>query len=220
MKEKIAQALKTKYATLGLSQKAFDGVAAYLEKTVTKEEDIEAAISADGVSNLLKAFQGESDSLRTAKLKAEKDLEDYKKAHPDTKPTETKEEPKADDALAAKIAALEAKQAEYEKKAQEADKAAKHKAIIDALSDKLKEKGCTNDFIRETTLSGIVLKDEDTAESLVEAYEAKYNETFKRAYGEGVTPPRGGEVPKEYKAGSFSSEVERLRAEGKLPAAK
>lgn len=45
MKEKILVALKTKYKTFGFGDKAFDGVADYLSKTVTEESQIETAIS-------------------------------------------------------------------------------------------------------------------------------------------------------------------------------
>lgn len=63
MKEKILSVLKTKYSNLGFSQKAFDGVASYLEKTVSDESQIETAAS--GVEPLLKVFQAESDRART-----------------------------------------------------------------------------------------------------------------------------------------------------------
>lgn len=43
MKEKILAALKTNYAKLGFSQKALDGVAAFLEKTVNDDSQIETA---------------------------------------------------------------------------------------------------------------------------------------------------------------------------------
>ena len=52
MKGKILVALKTKYKTFGFGDKAFDGVADYLSKTVTEESQIETAIS--GVEGLLK----------------------------------------------------------------------------------------------------------------------------------------------------------------------
>ena len=55
MKTKILSKLKTKYSNLGFGEKAFDGVADYLSKTVTEESQIEAAIA--GVEPLLKAFQ-------------------------------------------------------------------------------------------------------------------------------------------------------------------
>jgi hypothetical protein len=84
MKEKIVSALKTKYKTFGFSDKAFDGVADYLSKTITEEKDIETAIG--GVENLLKAFQGESDRLRTENAELKK-----KAAEKETKPAVTDE---------------------------------------------------------------------------------------------------------------------------------
>lgn len=63
MKEKIMTMLKTKYANLGFSTKALDGVASVLEKTVNDESQIETAVS--GVEPLLKVFQAESDRART-----------------------------------------------------------------------------------------------------------------------------------------------------------
>ena len=53
MKTKILQALKTKYSSKGLSEKALDGVASILEKTVTDESQIEAAISEAPIVNLI-----------------------------------------------------------------------------------------------------------------------------------------------------------------------
>ena len=47
MKTKIANALKTKYATLGLSQKAFDGVAAILEKTIMAHPELKWVMCGD-----------------------------------------------------------------------------------------------------------------------------------------------------------------------------
>ena len=62
MKEKLLAALKTKYANLGFGAKAFDGVADYLSKTVTEENQIETAIG--GVEGLPKSFQGGIDKVR------------------------------------------------------------------------------------------------------------------------------------------------------------
>lgn len=70
MKKKILEALKTKYKNLGFGEKAFDGVATYIEPSVKEDADIETAIA--GVEGLLKAFQGEVDKLRTEKTAAEK----------------------------------------------------------------------------------------------------------------------------------------------------
>lgn len=77
MKVKILAQLKTKYANLGFGDKAFDGVADYLSKTVTKEEDIETATA--GVEPLLKAFQGDVDKVRTELAQKKTELEELKK---------------------------------------------------------------------------------------------------------------------------------------------
>ena len=74
MKEKITAELKTKFKDLGFADKAFDGVAEYLSKTVTEEKDIETAIS--GVEPLLKAFQAESDRRATELQKTTKELQE------------------------------------------------------------------------------------------------------------------------------------------------
>ena len=73
MKTKILSALKTKYANLGFSAKALDGVASVLEKTVTEETQIEDAVN--GVEGLLRVFQADNDRQRTeySTLKAQHD---------------------------------------------------------------------------------------------------------------------------------------------------
>lgn len=77
MKEKILEALKTKYSHLGFGQKAFDGVAAYLEKTVADESQLETVIA--GVEPLLKAFQSDIDKMRTEKSALQLQVEELKK---------------------------------------------------------------------------------------------------------------------------------------------
>ena len=77
MKEKILQALKTKYSNFGLSDKAFDGVAENLSQTVKEEANIETAVA--GVEWMLKTIQSESDRERGAKAQLEKQLEELKK---------------------------------------------------------------------------------------------------------------------------------------------
>lgn len=84
MKEKILVALKTKYKTFGFGDKAFDGVADYLSKTVTEESQIETAIS--GVEGLLKAFQGDIDTVRNEKSGLQKQLDELKTKIENPKP--------------------------------------------------------------------------------------------------------------------------------------
>lgn len=76
MKEKLKEALKTKYKTLGFADKTFESVAAILEATVKEESEIETAIA--GVEPLLKAFQGEVDKVRTEKSKKDTELAELK----------------------------------------------------------------------------------------------------------------------------------------------
>lgn len=213
MRQKIATALKTRYASLGLSQKAFDGVAAILEKTITKEEDIESVISEDYVSGLLRGLQGEFDTLRTAKANAENELKTYKESHPEPNPNP---KPKENE-FEKKLRELENKQAEYEARIKTAEASARRQSVIEGLSTILKDRGCENDFIRNMTLKGIKIKAEDTAESLADAFKAEYDRNYKEAYGNGVVPPSGSRTPSDYQKGDYADEVARLRAEGKIP---
>lgn len=73
MKQKILDALKTKYSNKGFSKEALNGVASYLEKTVTDESQIDNVV--DGVEPLLSVFQSDADKLRNENttLKAERD---------------------------------------------------------------------------------------------------------------------------------------------------
>lgn len=91
MKEKLLVALKTKYKTFGFGDKAFDGVADYLSKTVTEESAIETAIS--GVEGLLKAFQGDIDTVRNEKSGLQKQLDELKAKGTENKDDPTKQDP-------------------------------------------------------------------------------------------------------------------------------
>lgn len=87
------QALRTKYANLGLTEKTFGGVADYLSATTT-DENIETAIS--GVEPMLKAMQGEADSIRTRKSELEKKLAELEARAKEGQP---KQEPQTDPIL-------------------------------------------------------------------------------------------------------------------------
>ena len=104
MKTKILSKLKTKYSNLGFGEKAFDGVADYLSKTVSEESQIEAAIA--GVEPLLKAFQGDVDKIRTEKSELQKQYDELKAKQDKGGDPEKKEEPKPDDMKAMIAAAV------------------------------------------------------------------------------------------------------------------
>jgi hypothetical protein len=101
MKDKILTALKNKYRNLGLSDKAFEGMADYLAITTTEEGQVETAIS--GVEPILKGLQGDIDKRVTdavAKAKA-----DAAKQDP-TPPAPKPEDPKPKDDVPAWAQAL------------------------------------------------------------------------------------------------------------------
>ena len=99
MKTKILVALKTKYKTFGFSEKAFDGVADYLSKTVTEDTQVETAIG--GVKELLKAFQGDVDFVRNEKSDLQKQYDDLKKK---TKPDGKEDDPTQAEIIAKAVA--------------------------------------------------------------------------------------------------------------------
>lgn len=107
MKEKILSALKTKYSNLGFGEKAFSGVADYLASTITEESQIETTIT--GVENLLKAFQGDIDRVRTEKSDLQKQYDELKAKQGNGVTPEKKDETKPDDLKAMIAAALEEK---------------------------------------------------------------------------------------------------------------
>lgn len=151
MKQKILSALKNKYAHLGLSREALDGVASVLEKTIKSEEEIETAVS--GVEGMLKVFQSEADRERTNynALKAAKE-EIEKKLKEATPPTPPKEDPKPFDAEAFRAEILETMRKERESATQNEQKAAQRKAEITA---KAKEYG-----IPETLIGNFAIADD------------------------------------------------------------
>ena len=219
MKAKILNALKTKYANLGLGDKAFDGVASFLEKTITKEEEIEGVIASEDTATLLKSIQGETDSLRTKHAQAVKDFEDYKKLHPDTKPDPNKDKDKDKDAdsepewakkLREQNEAILAAQAKREKDEKDA-------TTLASVKSALEKAGCTNAGILNLTLKGFALKENENEEDAVKRVTEEYNANIKATFGEGVVPPAGGGTQTPDAKAAREAHNEYLRKRGLLP---
>ncbi len=212
MKDKIIAALKTTYANLGLSEKAFGGVASILEKTVTKEEDIAGAIAAPEVLTLIKAIQGESDSLRTRNAQISKELEDLKTKQEGNKlEGEKKEEDDVNAKLLARIEAME--NAIKERKAK-----AKLEARLSEIRSRLKEGGSENENILGLVMKDASIEDDETDDKAVERLKAVYDTTYKQFYGDGSIPPMGGSGARG-DSHPDQSIIDALRKNGKLPAA-
>lgn len=192
MKTKILAELKTKYANLGLSDKAFDGVAALLVKTVTKEEEIAGAVAGAEVETLLKSIQSSIDAERTKATQAAKDLEDYKKLHPEQQiQTDNPELKKLQDDLAAQKTAFDTLKADYESQI----KQGKYNALRDAVKGKADELKVSNVPIWNDVVAGIAVDDNSTAETVLTAVKAAYEAKLTAYIGAGAAPYRGGLAP-------------------------
>lgn len=216
MKQKIALALKTKYASFGLSNEALDGVASIIEKTVTKEEDIANAIAGAEVESLIKVFQKDVDKYRNSESQLKKEFEEYKQNHPDTNPDPEHK----DDKFAQDIAELKAMI-----KAQEAKLVAKEKSIantelLSRVRESLVADGCENKGIMNLVFATATVADGDTEDSLKTKYKEAYNAAYKETFGDGAVPPSGGKGNEGYKKGDFDQMNAALAAEGLLPAKK
>lgn len=214
MKQKIIAALKTRYNNIGLGEKAFDGVAAFLEKTVTKEEDIEAAVAGDDVAALVRAIQGDQDSLRARNTELQRSLDELKAAGSGNT------DPNPGKGSATDDAALKELKERFDKLEDNYSRAMareRNSGIAAELRRKLKDRGSDCEPVLDLILKDLQIAETDTADTLVDRCVASYDETYKRFYGDGPAPRSGKAAPEGYKRGDFSKEVERLRSEGKLP---
>lgn len=181
MKEKILVALKTKYKTFGFGDKAFDGVADYLSKTVAEESQIETAIS--GVEGLLKAFQGDIDTVRNEKSGLQKQLDELKTKIENPNPN-PKPEDKADmatiiaNAVSAAVKPLSDKLAQFE---MEKSQATRQEQIM----AKAKEYGIPETFAKRYAIPD----DADLDTYFKDAKQELANVGFS-----GVTPPESAET--------------------------
>lgn len=190
MKEKITNALKTEYAKMGLGDKAFDGVASFLVKTITKEDEIDGVIKSEDTKNLLKAFQSESDSLRNRNAKLEKEFNAYKESHPDPDPDDDDDDdPDPDEPEWAKklreqneqILAAQAKR----------EKEEKQKAIMEAVLAAAKKDGCTDERALKLTEKLFTLNDDESEEDAAQRFKDEYNSNKTEYFGTGAVPGFG-----------------------------
>ena len=214
MKTKILTALKTEYKTLGLSDKAFDGVASVLVKTVANEDEIDGVVKSDETKTLIKAFQADADKMRNEKAQLMSEFEKYKQEHPGTG-SPVNDPPKPEDATEKLLKRIEA--LEQEKK--ERDDKSRRDALISDVRSKMKASGSDNDNILDLVLAKAEVNGGDKAEDIAEKLKADYDSTFTKFYGDGSGIPRyhDNRVP-DYTGTEDDDFVERLRNAGKLPA--
>jgi hypothetical protein len=213
MKQKILDALKTRYSNLGLGDKALDGVASFLEKTVTDEANIDTVVAGDNVSAMLKAMQSSFDSLRGRNTELQRQLDEIsRKPNPQVPPIPKPEPTESDE-----MVQLKARLAKMEENYGKAMAEKRNAGIVSDLRRKLKDGGSDNDAVLDLVLDRLTIGESDTADSLADKSREAYDAAYKKFYGNGVIPPVGTKQAEGYKAGMFDGEVARLRAEGKIP---
>lgn len=154
MKKKIADALKTKFKSFGLSNEAWDRIASAKEETVKTEEDIEAGISDVATMDLIaKELQKMRDSEIQKRTDLQREHDDYKAKHPEVKKDEenpgeeTKSDERADiarivaEAVAAAVKPVQTAFEEYKSQtsAKEAKTLAKTKFYENKWTTKFKD---------------------------------------------------------------------------------
>jgi len=193
MKGKILVALKTKYKTFGFGDKAFDGVADYLSKTVTEESQIETAIS--GVEGLLKAFQGDIDTVRNEKSGLQKQLDELKNKieNPNPKPEDKKDDMATiiANAVSAAVKPLSDELAQFKA---EKSQATRQEQIL----AKAKEYGIPETFAKRYAIPD----DADLDIYFKDAKQELANIGFS-----GVTPPESAETKMEKEAESIANMI-------------
>lgn len=200
MKGKILVALKTKYKTFGFGDKAFDGVADYLSKTVTEESQIETAIS--GVEGLLKAFQGDIDTVRNEKSGLQKQLDELKNKieNPNPNPNSNpKPEDKKDDmatiianAVSAAVKPLSDELAQFKAEKSQATRQ-------EQIMAKAKEYGIPENYAKRCDIKD----DED-----LDAYFKDLKQEFANDGFKGVTPPESAEEKIEKESESIAKMID------------
>jgi hypothetical protein len=210
MQVKYLSALKTKYASFGLSKEALDRVASQRVKTIANEDEIDADIaSTDTAMLVMKEMQRATDTLRTDNAKYQKELADLKN-DPGNKPDQSNDPNPLADAMAEMREFMKTMKDEYA----ESKRKARAESLIAEAHKVMEKNGCTNAFIRNITLKGVEVGEADTAESIAEKCKTIYDQNCKDAFGEGYTPPRGNGSGQDKV--DYASMVEALKESGDL----
>lgn len=193
MKEKILVALKTKYKTFGFGDKAFNGVADYLSKTVTEEGQIETAIS--GVEGVLKAFQGDIDTVRNEKSGLQKQFDELKTKieNPNPKPEDKKDDMAAiiANAVSVTVKPLSDELAQFKAEKSQATRQ-------EQIMAKAKEYGIPETFAKRYAIPD----DADLDTYFKDAKQELANIGFS-----GATPPESAEAKIEKESGSIANMI-------------
>lgn len=187
MKEQIITAFKTKYQSFGLSNEAIDRIASAKEKTVTKPEDIEAALAdVETMTLIAKEVQKMRDGEIQKRTDLQKNFDTYKASHPDKTDPDPDPDPDPDD----KNKDL---RDQIKKLTERLDRQEKDKEAGKLLSEVIAEskQKLTHEKAFRLTEREFTLKEEETKEDALKRFEEAYNANKKEFFSDGVIPPFG-----------------------------
>ena len=187
MKEQIITAFKTKYQSFGLSNEAIDRIASAKEKTVTKPEDIEAALAdVETMTLIAKEVQKMRDGEIQKRTDLQKNFDTYKASHPDKTDPNPDPDPDPDD----KDKDL---RDQIKKLTERIDKQEKDKEAGKLLSEVIAEskQKLTHEKAFRLTEREFTLKEDETKEDALKRFEEAYNANKKEFFSDGVIPPFG-----------------------------
>lgn len=227
MKKKIEEALSAEYKGLGLSEKTIGRLADYIisKGSVTKEEEIDAAVKGDDVKLLATSIQGEVAGIKRAKEPAESALADYKAKHPETDDNNGDDDKNEPD-LAKTIAdAVAAAVAPLTQKIETLENANSTKAALEGARTKFfggdyakKYKDEADDAWDRAVEMNEATGNKMTADELAEKATSYFNKAVSRK-GVDTSKPFKADPPGEDDEGTvdWSAEKKRLQDAGRLP---
>jgi len=212
-KEKIASALKTKYQRFGLSNEAIDRIASAREKTVTSEDEVDAAV-ADAAT--MESIALELQKMRDAEIQKRTDTQRAFDAYKEKNPTQKPD----DDTVPEPPKPVDMPEPEWARKLRERyereDKEKADKIICDAITARLKMEGCSNPGILKSTMKGFTLGKDETEDNAVARLKTEYNAYYKEVFGDGAVPGLGGQAFADAKTAT-AHKNDFLRQQGLLP---
>nr|DAU00412.1 MAG TPA: hypothetical protein [Caudoviricetes sp.] len=190
MKAKILQALKQRYSNLGVGEKAFDGVADLLSKTITDESKIEEFVGY--AESFLKSYQSDLDKERGAASQLRKELDEMKRKKEDPKPEEPAPPSDPNGEILKQV--LEKLDAQG-KQLRELRGERSHEVKLEQINALLGEKKIPTSF-SGMALSGRTFDEGTNVEELVsnieEGYKKFQEEVANEKFKDGVKPDAGG----------------------------
>lgn len=222
MKKKIVDALKQKYANLGLSDEVFEGVASSIETFVT-DENLDSFVA--GAEGMLKQYQSIADRARTERDTAKREADELKKKVAEL---EGKKEPDPDPNKPDIAAIVKQAVEEATKPLQDKITTLEHNNSLEAAVNNAKASFFANEYVKKYKNEG-----EDAWERAIEINEAQggkmtaeelsakalgyFNKTVSRI-GVDTSKPFEADHHDDEGTTDWSTEKKRLQEEGRISA--